>query len=257
MPPKYETKAKERIRKGLQKYTAVLEAAAQRGINEEDTSVIVHEMLVDLLGYERFREVTGQYKVKGHFADWAVQIEDKIKFFVEVKALGTKLREKDLFQVTAYSRQGRSLDWAVITSGDVWQCFRVASGSEPEQFFEVRLMDPSQPLDKTLDDLYLLSREAASRDGLQVKWEQAECYRPEGLARALLGEEVLTVLKRVVKRENPGRRVDIDDLKEALARSVIRGDVYAAPAQTDTAGTARRKKHLPSAPAGDPVTPQA
>ena len=44
MSPQYEVRAKERIRKGLPEYIGVLTKAAERGVNEEDTSNIVRSM---------------------------------------------------------------------------------------------------------------------------------------------------------------------------------------------------------------------
>jgi len=253
MPPKYEATAKERIRKALQKYTALLREKSLQGINEEDTSLIVHRMLVELFGYEEFREITGQHKVKGHFVDWAVYVDQDLKFFVEVKPLGARLRDKDLFQVVAYALQGRGVGWAVLTTGDVWQCYRVAAGSEPEQFAEVKLLDTAEPPGSKIDTLYLLTRESVSRNLLQKEWEQAECYRPERLARILLSDDVLTVIRRSVKRESPGRRVDTDGLRDALARGVIRGDVYAAIGQGKT-GISAAKRKLPP-PRGPDTAP--
>lgn len=246
--PQYEQKAKERIRKGLQRYIPILRDAAQRGINEEDTSTIVQAMLVDLLGYERFREISAQYKVKGHYVDWAVHVDADLKFFVEVKALGAKLHEKDLFQVTGYARQKPTLDWAILTTGDVWQCHRVAAGSETEQFFEVRLFDPEQPSSQQLEWLYLLSREAVSRNLMQRQWEQEECYRPMRLASVLLSADGLNAIRRIVKRQNPRRRVEATDLRDALVRGVIRGDVYATVAKLASESSAGQRKDSASAP---------
>jgi hypothetical protein len=225
MPPKYEVKARDRIRKGLLKYVEVLRQAAQRGIGEEDTSIIVRDMLVDLLGYDRFGDITGQYAVRGRWADWAVKNNEALSFFVEVKSLGTKLRERDLFQVVAYSRQ-HSLEWSILSTGDVWECHRVASGQEAKEFFEIRVLDSAQPINEKVDYFYLLTKEGTSRGALQEQWSQSECLRPEKLAKLLLSDEVLGSIRRAVHRDSPGRRVEVCDLREALTRGVIRGDLY-------------------------------
>jgi hypothetical protein len=219
----------------------VLQQASQRGIAEEDTSTIVQSMLVDLLGYDRFKEISGQYAVRGRWADWAVKVDDAIQFFVEVKPLGAKARDRDLFQVVAYSRQ-ENLEWAVLTTGDLWQCHRVASGQEPEEFFEVRLLDPSFSVDDAVDRLYLLSKEASSRGALQERWAQRQCFRPEKLGRLLLSDDVLTALRRILRRDNPGQRIEVANLREALARGVIRGDLYDAIMQTPGDDSSQRRR---------------
>jgi len=239
MPPQFELKAKERIRKGLLVYREILQHALARGVTEEDTSTIVQSILVEVLGYDRFQEISGQYAVKGRWADWAVKVNDATLFFVEVKPVGTKLRERDLFQIVGYSRQ-QELEWTVLTTGDVWECFRVATGHEPEEFLEIRLLDASQDEAEIIEHLYLLSKEGFTKGALQEHWGKDECFRPERLAAVLLSDDVLGTIRRVVHRENPGRRIEVDDLREALLRGVIRGDLRdingvpaAAPAKSD------------------------
>lgn len=243
MPTKMELKARARIRKGLRKYAEILRQASQQGKSEEDTSTIVQSMLVDLLGYDRFSEITGQYEARGHWADFAVKVDETLYFFVEVKSLGAKLRDRDLFQVVSYSRQ-YNLEWAVLTTADVWQCHRVVSGQEPEEFFEIRVLDPTQPLDEQVSHLYLLTKEGFSRGALRQQWAQAECFRPERLLRVLLSDEVLRVVRKAVHRESPGRRLDVGELREALARGVIRGDLYDAiqEAGSETRPKRRRRR---------------
>ena len=226
MALKHETRAKERIRKGLERYNQVLKQAVQRGVSEEDTSTIVQSMLVDLLGYDRFMDISGQYSVKGRWVDWAIKVNESLNFFVEVKRVGAKLRDRDLFQVISYSRQ-HDLEWAILSTGDVWHCHRVIAGQDAEEFFDIRVLDPAQPTEDKVDRLYLLSKEGFSTGAMQKEWREKECFRPDKLARIVLSDEILGAIRTVVHRENPGRRIDLNALREAVARGVIRGDISA------------------------------
>lgn len=245
MPPKYAIKAKERIRKGLPKYIDVLAEASQRGIGEQDTSSIVRDMFVELLGYDRFKDITAEYAVRGHWVDWAIKYDDEIAFFIEVKRLGSRLRDKDLFQVIAYSAQ-HGLDWGILTTGDIWQCHRISNGKETEEFFDIRLLDSNQSVEDKADKLFLLSKEAAKRGMLEEQWCRAECLRPELIAKFLLSEEVLKALRRQIHRENPGRRVEYEELREALARGVIRGNLF--DIINEEAGSRTGRKRRPGKP---------
>jgi len=225
MARRLEVSTKDRIRKGLPRYAGILSQALQRGISEEDTSTITQSILVDILGYDRFQDITGQFAVRGKWADWAVKSGDTLHFLVEVKSLGSKLRERDLFQVVSYSRQ-HNLEWAVLTTGDVWQCHRIPGGQDPEQFFEIRLLDTNQSDDEKVEYFYLLSKDGFARDAIQEQWRRAECFRPLALARILLSDEILRAVRRALRRDNPGRTIDVADVKAAITRSVIRGDLY-------------------------------
>ncbi len=225
MASRIEISAKDKIRKSLPRYAGILSQAMQRGISEEDTSTITQSILVDILGYDRFQDITGQFAVRGKWADWAVKSGDTLHFLIEVKSLGSKLRERDLFQVVSYSRQ-HNLEWAVLTTGDVWQCHRVPGGQDPEQFFEIRLLDPNQSDDEKVEYFYLLSKDGFARNAIQEQWRKAECFRPLALARLLLSDEILRAVRRALRRENPGRGIDVADVQAAITRSVIRGDLY-------------------------------
>lgn len=48
----------------LRKYQRVLESARKRDVNESDTSVIVKDMLSDLLGYDKYEEVTTELAIR-------------------------------------------------------------------------------------------------------------------------------------------------------------------------------------------------
>jgi hypothetical protein len=219
-----EAGVKERIRKHLPRIARVIEQKRQRGITEDDTSTIVQSVLTELLGYDVFDHLTREYKIKGHYADLAVKDEDSLWFFIEVKALGTRLNEAHLFEVVSYSVQ-HELPWAVLTTGEVWQCYRVAKARGAEPFFEVNLCGADQSPQEKAELLYLLSREGFRRGLLDERWKKAECFRPLTLARLLLSDEVITAVRRGLRREHRGRSISPAELREALVRGVLRGDL--------------------------------
>ena len=118
MPPKYEINAKNRIKTFLKKFSDVLKRAEDAGFNESDTRTLVLEILTSALGYDKFFEITGEFEIKGRYADFAIKLDNKVKFFVEVKAIGSKLSEKDLFQIQSYSAS-HNLNWMVLTNGRI------------------------------------------------------------------------------------------------------------------------------------------
>lgn len=89
----------------------------------------------------------------------------------------------------------------------------------------------------------VLSELPCCRQVLQEEWVQSQCFRPERLGRLLLSDPVLAAMRRELHRESPGRRVDVCDLREALARGVIRGDLYDLITQTpDGQGDRKRRR---------------
>lgn len=227
MPPKYEEKAKARIRKVLKGFQdkGIIKWAEQQGLNESDTRSLVEDVLSNALGYEKLREITREFEVKGHRADFAIKLEGKPRFFIEVKAIGSQLSEKDLFQIQSYSAS-HNLSWMILTNGRFWKCYHLSSGSPPsvDPVFEVDLLALPEDMSDIAEKLYLLSKEAVWRDKLSDYWEEVKATSPELIAKCLLSEKVLTELKREVYRETK-QRITADTLAEVLSTEVVRGSI--------------------------------
>jgi len=227
MPPKYEERAKARIKNVLKSFQEkdVISWAEQQGLNESDTRSLVEEVLSEALGYEKLREITREFEVKGHYVDFAIKLEGKPRFFIEVKAIGSKLNERDLFQVQSYSAS-HNLPWMVLTNGRMWRCYHLSSGSPPsvDLVFEVDLLVSTKDLNDVVEKLYLLSKEAVWRDQLSEYWEKAKATSPELLTRCLFSERVLTELRKEIYRATK-QRIPLETLTEVLATQVIRGNV--------------------------------
>lgn len=88
----------DRYAKNLGKYQKVLSIAIDRDINEADTVAIVQDILSDILGYDKYLEVTSEYAIRGTFCDLAVKAESKIQFLIEVKAVGIDLKDNHIKQ---------------------------------------------------------------------------------------------------------------------------------------------------------------
>ena len=73
---------KDKFRKKYQPYKRRLLAAKSKDINEADTVDIISGILADILGYERFVDITREYSIKGTFCDLALKIDSKVKILI-------------------------------------------------------------------------------------------------------------------------------------------------------------------------------
>jgi len=220
-----EEKAKARISEALRRYVGVLETAKQRNISESDTSAIVHDMLADVLGYNKYEEVTGQFKVRGQYVDYAVKLGGDIKFFVEVKAAATALKPDHLRQATTYA-VNEGVDWTVLTNGPVWQVYHVGFERpiSVELVFEVDLL--SGELAEVVDLLYLISREAALKDELKRYWTDKLAVSAPNIVRVLLSDDVIDEMRREFKQLT-GYRLSPEEMRSLLLAQVVRPEVAA------------------------------
>jgi hypothetical protein len=225
MPPKYEKKAKERIRACVRRYVDIVARAESEGFNESDTANIVQDILCEGLGYEKFFEITSEFQIKRHYADFAIKLNGKVRYFVEVKAIGSRLSDRDLFQVQSYSAS-HNLSWMLLTNGRIWRCYHLSAGSPPtvSMVFEADLLQAREDLDGVVQHLYLLSKEAIPRGSLPDYWEFARATSPEMIASCLLSDTVLRSIRREIRRKT-SQNIKAAQVSEVLMTQVIKGNV--------------------------------
>lgn len=68
-------KAAARIASGLKKYQPIIATQKARDVNESDTVVIVADVLQDVFGYDKFKEITTEHSIRGTFCDLAIKVE--------------------------------------------------------------------------------------------------------------------------------------------------------------------------------------
>ena len=61
---KISAKTKERLVKGIKKFQPILTKAKQNDINESDTVTIITDMLCDILGYDKYENITSEFAIK-------------------------------------------------------------------------------------------------------------------------------------------------------------------------------------------------
>jgi hypothetical protein len=104
--PKWETKARNRLKVAIRRYGKPLADLVARDANEGDTRLLVTDFLCDGPGFDKYADLTTEYQVKGEFADYGVRIDRELVAFIEVKRVATKLSTRHLRQVEMYAVNG-------------------------------------------------------------------------------------------------------------------------------------------------------
>jgi hypothetical protein len=70
----------ERVQARLRVFQAVANSQRERDVSEADTVTVVKDILADLMGYDKYNELTSEQQIRGTFCDLAVRIDGKIRF---------------------------------------------------------------------------------------------------------------------------------------------------------------------------------
>lgn len=212
-----------------------LSGLVERDANEGDTRHLVTDFLCDVLGYDKYEDLTTEYQVKGEFADYGVRIEKQLTAFIEVKRVTTKLGPKHLRQVEVYAIN-EGVEWGILTNGDNWQVYHLApaapraAGSPPsgplidvDLTLDVSLLGPETPAQKAAK-LFYLSRESMKRRQMDELWKARRATSPKSLAAVLSSEAVLEAIRKEIRRRS-NHNASVEEIADALRAGVIRPDL--------------------------------
>jgi len=241
----YQDKALERVSKGLRKYKSVAQKARANGAKESDTRMIVSSIVSDALGWDAFDNLTGEYRIKGNYADFVIRKDGKHFIIVEVKAITMSLNDKHLYQAISYAAN-EGVEWVILTNGAEWQLHRVLFRKPvaQEMVFEVSLLDDTMKPKEKAELLYLLTPEAQRKDELEAYYQRKKALSGSNIARLLLSESVLTRLRAEIKADS-GHRVALDDLGQILVDCVIRAEAQGEPVDRQLKRVQRAAKAAP------------
>jgi predicted type IV restriction endonuclease len=231
----YQDKALARIKDKLRTTAGVINRAKKANTKEADTRTIVFDILTDMLGWDRYENITAEYAIKGGYADYAIQKKDskgnqRIYAVVEIKPIVQKLNENHYRQARDYAIN-EGVPWVFLTNGNDWQVYRIEINKRknppiPEVFqcFSVTINDTEKRPADRVEWLYFMTEEASRKDELEKLHQKLKAISPENLVRRLLSKEVIDRVRLDVKKDI-GINFSNNEIAELLLDTVIRDDV--------------------------------
>lgn len=239
------------LRKALEKLRPQLLEAHRAGLSEADTVQRVARLFEDVLGYDPLQELTRD-KAVGSCVDLAVKLGDDVPLLVEVVAAGTPLVVEHVAEARRVAARD-NVSFILLTNGVVFNLYHVSLDEDLEIALVFSVDLRADVSEETVEMLGLLQRRAVSKGKLAGYWEQRSRLGPAVLGRLLLGEDVLGLLRRRLRRDH-GIRIDsallAASVHELLAPAVQRclGPVGTPGARDVDDAVARSAPHVVDAP---------
>jgi predicted type IV restriction endonuclease len=223
--PKWETDARDRIRTSIKRFAKPLADMAERDANEGDTRVLVTDFLCDVLGYDKYADLTTEYQVKGEFADYGVRIDKQLVAFIEVKRIATKLSVKHLRQVEMYA-VNEGVEWVLLTNGAEWQVYHITGGLPVamDLALTVNLLSDETPSQK-VNKLFYITRESLKRRQIDELWKAKRATSPKSFASVLMSEQVATAIRKELKRVT-GQNIEEAEVVRLLKDTILRPECF-------------------------------
>jgi Type I restriction enzyme R protein N terminus (HSDR_N) len=218
-------KVTSRITAQLKTYQGILAQAMKKDSSEGDTVVIVTDMISDILGYDKYQNLSSEHAIRGTYVDLMVSVDNKPRFLVEVKAVGTELKDNSIKQVVDYAAN-KGVDWVVLTNGIVWRVYKVVFAKPIDRVLvcELNALEANSKGPEAIECFGSLSLEGFSKDSLSDWFHEKQITSKFAIAALLLSDSMLDSLRLQIRRLSQVR-VEIDDLRSLLTDEVIKREL--------------------------------
>lgn len=254
-------KIQSRITEGLKKFQPIVESAKIRDVSESDTVVMLTGILSDILGYDKYVDITTELAIRGTYCDLALKINDKLSILIEAKAVGIDLKEQHVKQVVDYAAN-KGIEWVILTNSVSWRVYKVVF-SKPIQNILVCDIDFLKLRPKAIQDietLFLLSKEAVAKNSLDEYFTQKQATNKFMIGNLLSEDSVLNTLKKELKQIYPDIKVTNDEIRTVLVTEVIKREILegesSEEAKKKIAKANKRKEKLKEKKPVDSALPQ-
>lgn len=219
-------KVETRISAELKRYQSILASAKQRDVSENDTVIIIADMLSDIFGYDKHLHVTTEHSIRGTYVDLAVVVDEAIRFLIEVKAIGIALKDAHVKQAIDYGAN-KGVEWVVLTNGAIWRVYKIyfSQPIEKSLVFEIDALSASPKSSDLIGCFGILSLEGFSKSSMAELAQQKEITSRFAIAAVLLSESMLNQLRLELRRISTGLKIDTSYLGSVLENEVIKREL--------------------------------
>jgi hypothetical protein len=219
-------RATDRIAGQLKRYQSVILGAKNRDIAESDTVVIVTDLLADMLGYDKYTEITTEFAIRSTYVDLAVKLGDEVRFLIEVKAIGAPLKDNHVKQAIDYAAN-QGIEWVILTNGWNWQVFKVQFSQpiDKTKVFDLDLLQMTPRSDALLECFGNLSREGFALSSMAAMFQQRQATSKYSLACILQSDAITAAVRKELRRIFPGLKVDEQELATEIRERVLKREV--------------------------------
>lgn len=240
------------IVKDMKKYLPIFQQAHDQGINEAETSMRISKFFEDVLGYDVFTEISREHVVKERNVDYAIKLNGKVKFFIEVKQAGISLKERHIEQAENYAANS-GVPWVLLTNGLGWQLYHLTfdEGIQGDLIWSVDLL--SDDIKDAASKIGMLHKKAIHKDELEDYRAKVKTLSPRSIVQAIFHESTLKVIRACLKKSS-GVRVEeqelVDNIKKMISQEAweVIGDVRIMRKRKTTKMKPKEETMQPSEP---------
>ncbi len=181
----------------IKKFKKIIEHAKQKSFNESDTSNIIYDFLWEVLWYDKYTEVTTEYKIKWQYCDYWIVLNWKLTLLMEVKQIWVELNDHHLFQAISYA-WNEGVKWVILTNLKRRQlyCLTFWDKIEKELILDIDLLQETATL---LQKLQYIHRESIQKNLLEDLFVKKMALSEKNVMKVLFSESIIKKIQSELK----------------------------------------------------------
>ncbi len=230
-------KVQERLIDGIKKFQPIIDGRKAADVGEADTVILVTEILSEVLGYDKFTEITSEFAIKSTYCDLATKTGDKLQTLIEVKAIGQVLKDSHVTQAVNYAAN-QGVEWVLLTNGQHWRAYYVECKGQIayELVLDIDFCDLDHKSEDDLGLLFLLCKEGWAKSAIEEYHVEREALDRYVIGATILSEKVLATIKTELRRVSRGVSIDVSEIQTVIENEVIKRELL----EGDKAEAARK-----------------
>ena len=183
-------------------------------------------MLEDVFGYDKYDDVTSEYAIKNTFCDLAIVLNGKLKFLIEVKAIGIDLKDNHLNQALAYGAK-EGLKYILLTNGMIWEVYRIDTRPklDAKLLFKLDFEDISLRQKDTLENLFVICKESQSHNAIDELNEKINSINKHTISAALTEDNIINAIRLQINKMSKNIKTTNEDVLDIMLNDIIKRDI--------------------------------
>ena len=216
----------ERLVEAIKKYQPIIAERAAADAGEADTVILVTDLLADVFGYDKFKEITAQFPVKTTYCDLATRVDELLQTLIEVKAIGHELKDSHVVQAVNYAAN-QGVKWVLLTNGQYWRAYAVkcAGQVDSELVLEFDFLKLDRKSEEDIGLLYLLCKEGWAKSVIDEYEAKREALSRFIIGAVILSKKILATVRTELRRISPDVHFSVDDIKTVIENDVLKRDL--------------------------------
>lgn len=189
--------AVNQITQWVKKFKKIIEHAKNKWFNESDTSNIIYDFLWETLWYDKYNDITTEYKIKWQYCDYWIMINWKLALLMEVKQIWIELNDNHLFQAISYA-WNEWVKWVILTNLRRRQLYCLTFGDKIEKqlVLDVDVLNDAKTL---IQKLQYFHKESLQKNYLEKLFVKKMALSDKNFRKVIFSDTIVKKIQSELK----------------------------------------------------------